>query len=122
MLHDEKTEPGGWRKNWLVKNILAEVPIFGSFFYTSKKLEMAKRALQSTTLLSCAGIFMALDVLSIKETDSAAIKTAKMATVMGISIFATNVAFNCFKSLGKVIYERCTKEEENLTMSEKMLH
>ena len=90
-----------WRDNWFIKNILAEIPVIGGFFHTSKPAKALYHAGKSTCMLLGGTTMMMLHVLPIDENDGFGEKFAKMTADMVIGMTAGKVLYNTITSAGK---------------------
>ncbi len=110
-----------WRDNWLVKNILAEVPIIGGFFKTNSLAHALHHAGMSTSMiLGASTTMMFMSLTNMQESDSTSTKFTKMAIDMSTGMMAGAVVYNVLFAAGKKIYSSW-EEMEQANKSSKLL-
>lgn len=103
-MHDSvNKEPKGWRGNWFVKNVLAEIPIMGGFFHKSSVTEALSSAAKETFMFAGGTAGMMLTMMSSKKDEDMTTHTAKMVGGMAGGMFAGHVVYNIFSDAGKKI-------------------
>ncbi len=109
MLHDRRqTESQNWRDYWLVKNVLAEIPIIGGFFNKKTRTEALHDAGKCTFAL-IGGTTVMMNVLRPTEDDPMAVQFFKMTTTMAIGMIAGKVAYNTSCSTVSLLYQYCSR-------------
>ena len=106
--HSNVDEPKtGWRNNWFVKNVLAEIPIIGGFFESNDIKQCLYQAGKSTAMLAGGTTGMIVDMLIQKGkiedmTLSMTVTTANMAVGMA----AGSIAYNILTGLSQASYKQ----------------
>lgn len=108
--HSSGQENKGWRSNWFVKNILAEIPIIGGFFHSADIPHALHYAGKSAAMLAGGSIGMMLEILKKSDTDTMTTRMAKDTTNMAMGMALGNIAYNTLYSIGSSI---CCKNSEN---------
>ncbi len=116
--HTVKTETKGWRSNWFVKNVLAEIPIIGAIFHTNNIPHALHNAGKSTAMLVGGTTGMMMDMLIEKgEMESMADSMAKSSINMAAGMMVGNVVYNTLFSLGSTAYEKCCAKSQTPALS-----
>lgn len=111
--HHETSETRGWRNNWFVKNVLAEIPIFGAIFHTSNVPHALHNAGKSTAMLIGGSTGMMMDMLLTKdEMESMAITITKSTVNMAVGMMVGTVAYNALYSAGNFAYQKCSTKPQ----------
>ena len=110
--HRVQNENQGWRGNWFVKNILAELPIIGAFFHTREIPHMLHHAGKSASMLIGGAIGMMLEPIETEKNDDLALRMTKTTTNMAIGMSLGNMTYNSIYSLGNTLYYRLKKTRE----------
>lgn len=111
MHHSIEQEQKGWRNNWFVKNVLAEIPIIGGFFHSANIGHALHNAGKSTAMLVGGTTGMMIDMMVEKnEMDSMALSMTKSTANMAAGMMTGNVIYNTLFSLGNTIYRKCNTQ------------
>lgn len=105
--HSSEQTKKGWRNNWLVKNVLTEIPIIGAIFHSDNIPHVLHHAGKSTAMLVGGTTGMMLDIIKSDEADSMVVGMTKATTNMAIGMMAGNVAYNVLFSIGNKAYQAC---------------
>ncbi len=108
-----------WRDNWFVKNVLAEIPIVGSFFKTSNLAHAFHHAGMSTSMiLGATTTMMFISLTDMKESDSTGTKFAKMTIDMSTGMMGGVLTYNALYATGKKLHGYLTETNETHNLSE----
>jgi hypothetical protein len=102
--HSIKEKPQGWRDNWFVKNVLAEIPIIGGFFQTASIPEVLHLGGKSAAMLIGGSTVMMFNLLGSHEHEDMAVGMTKMTANMAIGMAGGTIVYNTAFSLGKSTY------------------
>jgi len=116
MVENRPENPKSWRDNWLVKNILVELPIVGSFF-SKKKLSDAVHEAGKCTAMLIGGTSAMMSILTSTEDDAPATKIAKTTTSMAFGMWAGKTAYNTISSGGEALYGKMVYYYQSKTKS-----
>lgn len=105
--HTVKEEEKGWRSNWFVKNVLAEIPIIGGFFHTAHVPHALHNAGKSAAMLVGGSMGMMLETFKVDDTDNMATRMTKATANMAVGMTLGNIAYNTFVSVGSKAYHGC---------------
>lgn len=94
----------GWRNNWFVRNVVAEIPIIGPFFVAKSFAQAFHLSGKSAAMLIGGTTVMALDLIPSYEEDSMALKMTKMTTNMAIGMTVANSLYNGLITGGGMLY------------------
>lgn len=100
-------QPETWHDNWLVKNVLAEIPIIGAFFIAAQLGDATQHALKSSFMLLGGTTVMMLNSLGVDETDSPVVKFTKLTGGMALGMTTGVVLYNTLFAVGKKTVEAC---------------
>ncbi len=103
MLGRRTENPRSWRDHWLVKNVLAELPIVGSFL-SKKKLSEAVHEAGKCTAMLVGGTCAMMSILTPTEQDTPEARVAKMTTSMAFGMWAGKATYNVVTSGGEALY------------------
>ena len=105
--HTIKVEDKGWRGNWFVKNILAELPIVGAYFHTQNIPHALHHAGKSAAMLvgGMAGMVIeGANADSTHNTTGGSHRLAKATASMALGMSLGNMAYNTLYSAGSTAY------------------
>ena len=97
MQNHVQDKPKTWRDHWLIKNILAEIPLIGSFFAKKTYQEALHDAGKCMSALA-GGTTTMMYLWSPLETDNMQIKFLKMTSSMAIGMTAGKSIYNSLYS------------------------
>ncbi|MBY0378056.1 MAG: hypothetical protein K2Q14_00400 [Gammaproteobacteria bacterium] len=102
-----------WRTHWVVKDVLSELPLAGSFFHTANMRDALHGAAKTTFMLLGSTVGMMYPVLPITKTDGVAEEMGKMLLNMVLGMTLATIMFNLLFSVLKVIHQRtCPQGDE----------
>lgn len=109
---------GSWRQNWFVENVLAEIPILGTFFQTESIPEAIQHASKHAAMLLGGSFGMAMRMMinaskntdhrgcvdKMSSADSMGSELVSMVGYMAVGMMAGTVTYNMLTGLGRGIY------------------
>lgn len=102
-----------WRTHWVVRDVLSELPLAGSFFHTANTRDALYGAAKTTFMLLGSTVAMMYPALPITKTDNMAEEMGKMLLNMVLGMTLAMVMFNLLFRVLKVIYQRaCLSGDE----------
>lgn len=103
--HTTIENPDSWRNHSFIIQVLAELPLIGSFFAKEHPLEMLDMSLKYLTMLvvSTAGMMVPMGN---EMDDSPATMGAKMAFKMSVGMSVGNMGYNVARKGAKSFYYR----------------
>lgn len=113
--HTTKNEEKGWRSNWFVKNVLAELPIIGGFFHSANIPHALHNAGKSAAMLAGGSMAMMLEILKKTDTDTMATSMTKSITNMAIGMALGTITYNVLFSAGSKVYYSCHGQNSEST-------
>lgn len=95
-----------WRAHWVVRDVLSELPLAGSFFHTANMRDALHGAAKTTFMLLGSTVGMMYPALPITKTDDMAEEMGKMLLNMVLGMTLATIMFNLLFSVLKVIHQR----------------
>jgi hypothetical protein len=113
MLNNTLEQSSDWRKNWFVVNLLAEIPILGSFFKHKTLAARLQGAAKCSAALAASTVSMHLvtDHMSVEQ-------SVKSTGCMALSMMIGNVAYNAGTMLFQYIRTKECQENNNPTLND----
>lgn len=97
----------GWRNNWFIKYVVAEIPIIGSFVTAKTLYQGFHQSGKSAAMLVGGTAAMALDMIPSNEQDSMTLKMTKMTANMAVGMTVANSLYNGLWNGGEMLYQYC---------------
>jgi hypothetical protein len=114
MSGESQINTSGWRNYWIVKNVLAEAPIIGSFFSTKGCIQSLNDAGKCTAMFigGWIGMMMAMPAAVDAETnssgsnnESAELNKAKLTLYMAVGMWSGKAVYNAGSSACNMLYQ-----------------